>query len=166
MEEAEQKKAEEAEKKDEEGADSDKKEDEKQDETMQVDGNNKGDEKKDDEKKEEEDVEMEEDNEEPPRVELSDDEKAQLFHVHPVKDLTEHTVNQFMAKFSLPDKSEGFDNVVYEWQGVADAGTYMKNKVQEKKILARLDNLLPGEWFREKLAVWTKKNPRVANKAS
>lgn len=161
MEEAKQKELEEAKKKDEEAnkteeekkpSDEEKKaEDDKKDDKMEVDQTKE----KEDEKKDE-DADMEDDNEEPPKVELTEEEKAQVFHVHQTKDLSDQTMNLFMRKFGVPTKAEGFDKISYAWQEGDAALAYLKNKVQEKKVLARLDALQPGEWFREKFGAWTK----------
>lgn len=91
---------------------------------------------------------------EPPKVELSEEEKKLNFLQHSVPDLTPGVMNQFMRKFSLPAKSEGFDQIKFEWQGDAESAEYLTERLQDMKTLARLESLQPGKVFTEKLAAW------------
>merc|ERR1712137_901196 len=141
--------------------DAEKKDDNEKKDGMEVDSEKK-EEKEDakpedkDENKEASDAKEEEEETEPPKVELSEDEKAQAFTIFSVKDLSPQVTNQFMRQFSIPDKGEGFDRVEFEWEDDDASAVYLKTRVQEQKILARLDELQPGQWFTEKLATWKK----------
>merc|ERR1719221_4663 len=97
-------KKEEGEKKEEEKKEEEKKEEEKKEE------------KKEDEKKEEDKKEEEEVPEECPAAELTDEEKKMWFRPKSSSDLTQQVLNSAFGTFSVPDKSAGFDDVVFEWQ--------------------------------------------------
>merc|ERR1712232_625790 len=122
----------------------------------------KEEEKNDDETKEEEpkeeepDEEPEEPDEEEPVAELSTEEKTAKFAQKPVPDITQVAFNKSLSRFSLPDKGEGFDDVQFEWDKAGAANTYFTNYLVEKKKTTRLDDLKPGEWFKEKVAAWKK----------
>merc|ERR1719161_1712315 len=103
---------------------------------------------------EEADVKMEEDDEEPPRVELDDQEKLQLFRKSVVTDLSSWTLAASFSKFTLPDKSEGFDEMKFEWYKEKEAAEYVRSWVLERKLTIRIEDLRPGEWFRAKWSEW------------
>merc|ERR1712187_413558 len=69
------------------------------------------------EKKEKEDAEKEEEvqdddeDEEPPKVELTAEEKKTWFAKPDIPDLDSHTYNISFAKYSVPKKDEGFDEI-------------------------------------------------------
>merc|ERR1719277_2218754 len=75
-------------------------------------------EKKDDPEVKEEEVkeEVEEPEEPMPTAELTDEEKATLFKAESLKDLSPAVMSAAFASFAIPDKSEGFDEVIFEWQ--------------------------------------------------
>lgn len=73
-----------------------------------------------------------------------------------VPDLTEAVVNKFFSKFSVPAKEEGFDTLKYDWQNASDSQEYLKKWFLERKRTAKIEDLLPGEWFKEKLGEWLK----------
>merc|ERR1712226_128958 len=120
-----------------------KEEDTKEDETKE-------------EPKEEEGEDVEEPDEEEPVAELTAEEKTIKFAHKQVPDITQTAFNKAFSRFSLPDKGEGFDGVFFEWDKAAPAMAYFNNFLVEKKKTTRLDDLQPGEWFKEKLASWKK----------
>merc|ERR1712139_240180 len=90
---------------------------------------------KDVEKKADDAKEDEPEETEPPKVELSEEEKKLNFLPHSVPDLTPTVMNQFMRKFSLPEKDEGFDNIKFEWQAASESAEYLKERLQDMKTL-------------------------------
>merc|ERR1712187_895349 len=108
-------------------------------------------------KKEEEtkppEEEAEEDlGEEPPKVELDEEDEKINFIKPTVKDLTDQALNSTFGFFSIPEKSEGFDEIKFEWQNAAKSTAYLKTWRQQKKITSTIHDLVPGEWFKTKLA--------------
>jgi len=110
------------------------------------------------EEKEEKDEAMgDSDDESPPQVELTEEESKQWFAaIDGVEDLTAAALGQSFVRFSLPHKEEGFDEIVYEWDGPEASAEYLREKVIEKKRTTRIEELQPGKWFKEKHKQWTK----------
>merc|ERR1711953_668277 len=103
------------------------------------------DEKKDvDMEKKEEEEQEEEWEKEPPVVELNDEEKANPFRPKATPDLTVKEMSLFFSKFSIPQKSEGFDEIVFEWDTESKAQDYLMGWVKEQKLTCRIEFLVPG----------------------
>merc|ERR1711966_378589 len=133
-----------------------KEEEEKKDEPME--------EKKEEETKEEEEEEEEEPeepeeeekeekledlmdvDEEPPKVELSDEDKKAWFYKG-TPDLVPYLLSTTFTKFSIPEKAEGFDDIRYEWQKAPKCADHLKEWKLEKKVQLKIEDLRPGEWF-------------------
>eukprot|EP00933_Yihiella_yeosuensis_P040598 TRINITY_DN3491_c0_g2_i1.p1 TRINITY_DN3491_c0_g2~~TRINITY_DN3491_c0_g2_i1.p1 ORF type:complete len:856 (+),score=217.48 TRINITY_DN3491_c0_g2_i1:135-2702(+) len=115
-------------------------------------------EKVEEEPEEDEVLEEEEEpmDEEPPKVELSDEEKKVVFLPSSVRDLAPYLLNTSFHKFSLPEKSDGFDEIRYEWQSEAKAKQHFKEYVQNLKLTSRIEDLQPGDWFNTKVPEFTK----------
>lgn len=113
-------------------------------------------EQKDEEMKAEE--EEEEEATEPEKAELTDEEKKLRFRpkTDGFSDLTPGVLNTFFGKFSIPDKSEGFADVRFEWQNEAKSKAYLKKWVLERKRTSRMEELTPSQWFKEKSSEWQK----------
>merc|ERR1712190_640155 len=113
------------------------------------------DEVKEEETKDEE-MKEEEDNEPPPTVELTEEEKAEVFKkgATDVTDLTSATLEKFYGKFTVPDNTEGFDEMRFEWDGQAESTDYLRKWVIDRKVNTRMDDLLPSDWFKEKHHEW------------
>merc|ERR1711920_170880 len=60
----------------------------------------------------EEDVDMDE---EPPKVELSAEEKKNYFRKPLIPDISSYQMGISFGKFSVPEKEEGFEEVKFEW---------------------------------------------------
>lgn len=109
------------------------------------------------EKKDDENVKdrMEEDEEkEPPKVELSEEEKKLWFHPRTTSDLTTSAINQAFADFTIPETGEGFDAIRFEWQSEAKSREYLQGWVRERKLTSRIEDLQPSQWFQDKLKEW------------
>jgi len=111
---------------------------------------------KKDEEKEEEKEEEEEPDEPMPEVELTEEEKKQWFPPPPTSDLTAQVLNQSFGKFTIPEKSEGFDDVRFEWQQKDGAVEYLRTWVLDRKKTAKIEDLEPSQWFKEKHAAFEK----------
>jgi len=109
-------------------------------------------EKKEDEQKEEEELM----GDEPPAVELTDEEKATFFAPKKCPDLSSHVMSAAFSKFTTPNKSEGFDDIRYEWDSAEKANVYLKEWVANKKLNTRIEDLKPGEFFTAKAAEFGK----------
>mmetsp|Transcript_26699 Transcript_26699/g.61447 ORF Transcript_26699/g.61447 Transcript_26699/m.61447 type:complete len:897 (+) Transcript_26699:53-2743(+) len=163
--EADAKKAEEAKKKAEEaGEDAEMPEAEVKDEEMEAKEEVKDeeeDDKKDDvamETKEEETKEEEEEemDESPPEVVLTEEEQKTWFRPKPVTDLTTAVLSQAFGTFTLPEEGEGFDAIDYEWDDATKSQDYLRNWVLERKRTSRIEDLVPSDWFKERLGSWHK----------
>jgi len=53
-------------------------------------------------------------------------------------------------------KSEGFEEIKYEWQDGKASQEYLRKMILEKKRTSRIEDLRPGDDFRTKLAEWQK----------
>eukprot|EP00420_Gonyaulax_spinifera_P029359 CAMPEP_0197877918 /NCGR_PEP_ID=MMETSP1439-20131203/6460_1 /TAXON_ID=66791 /ORGANISM="Gonyaulax spinifera, Strain CCMP409" /LENGTH=861 /DNA_ID=CAMNT_0043497297 /DNA_START=57 /DNA_END=2639 /DNA_ORIENTATION=+ len=141
-----------------------KKEGEEKKEDKKKDDEKEDDEKKEDEKKEEkaEDAKAEEAKpeddvpEECPTVELTEEEKKLNFKPAASNDLTPQVINTSFAQFSIPEDSEGFDVIRYEWQNAEGSKAYLKKWVLQRKVTSRVDDLLPGKWFEEQSSEFQK----------
>merc|ERR1712187_717955 len=54
-----------------------------------------------------------------------------------------------------PEKSEGFDEIRYVWQKAPACDEYLKKWIVERKLTERVEDLQPGQWFKDQLAEWT-----------
>jgi len=93
----------------------------------------------------------------PPQVELTEEEKKMWFR--PVAagstgDIAGQVLSQSFGSFTMPNMSEGFDEVRYEWQGAEESAKFLKQWVLERKLTSRIEELQPGQWFQDKLAEW------------
>mmetsp|Transcript_43567 Transcript_43567/g.76293 ORF Transcript_43567/g.76293 Transcript_43567/m.76293 type:complete len:1011 (-) Transcript_43567:63-3095(-) len=112
-------------------------------------------EKEEDDDDEGEDA-MEVDDESPPQVTLTDEEKREWFRKLPRPDLTAETLAASFTSFSLPDKEEGFDEVRFEWQKKSTCGELLREWLLERKVTTRVDNIQPSSWFHSKVVEWSK----------
>merc|ERR1719215_716440 len=71
-------------------------------------------------------------------------------------DLTTTTLNQSFGSFCIPEKSEGFDELRFEWQDAAQSKDYLRKWVLDKKRTSRIEDLQPGQWFQEQAKEWQK----------
>jgi len=92
--------------------------------------------------------------EEPPKVELSPEEMKLPFAKRSIPDLASFALSTSFAKFSLPSKSEGFDEVKFDWQNADKCRETLKHWVQEKKNTTRIEDIKPGEYFTAQYKLW------------
>jgi len=73
-----------------------------------------------------------------------------------ISDLTPKVLSDAFASFSIPEASEGFDQVRFEWQKADGSKEYLRKWVLERKRTARMDHLTPSQWFQDTLKAWQK----------
>merc|ERR1712226_1068065 len=88
-------------------------------------------------------------------VELTEQEKAICFSKADVEDLAQKDLSKFFGSFTLPDKAEGFDEVRFVWQKGPACEEYLKAWIKERKLTQRVEDLVPGDWFKEQVDLWT-----------
>eukprot|EP00971_Amphidinium_carterae_P032545 640838-Amphidinium_carterae.1 len=97
--------------------------------------------------KEEPAEELEEEEKQPPTVELTEDEKAQVFLRKEFDDIVPSVMTHEFLRFTLPDGDEGFDEIQYEWQGPPECFEYMDNYKKRAKLFTKVDEIMPSDWF-------------------
>merc|ERR1712217_713640 len=90
----------------------------------------------------------------PPKVELTADEKKKFWINQRTPDLAAPVMSTSFATFSVPEKDEGFDEIRYDFQKGPKAAEYMKNWILERKLTTRVENLTPGEYFKSQWKAW------------
>merc|ERR1712137_516725 len=129
-------------------------------------------EEKEEEKEEAKEEEKEEEPKEPERSEeeilaevtknaeagvaLTAEEKSCFFNNALTPDMDEKELGRIFGTFSLPEKSEGFDEVKFVWQNQAKSEEYIKAWVKTRKLNRRVEDLTPGSWFNEQWTEWDK----------
>jgi len=111
---------------------------------------------KEEESKEEEETKEEAKGDEEIVVELTDEEKVLTSRKLPNPDITDTVLAKSYAGFSLPSKDEGFDEITFHWQAEGEAAKVLKDWVFAKKLIQRVDDLKPGESFKEAWSQWQK----------
>jgi len=111
---------------------------------------------KDSDEEDKEDEEMEEPGEEPPKAELTAEEKKQWFRKTPDPDLSAYALSTAFMKFSIPDQEDAFDEVRYEWYKGDKCKDYLQEWVRDRKLTIRVEDLQPSEWFATKWKEWQK----------
>merc|ERR1711966_345330 len=110
--------------------------------------------KEEGDKKEEE--EKKEEHKEPPKVELTDEEKDVKFFKKALPDVAPQVIASTFGRFTTPAQDEGFDDIQYEWFKGDKADSYLKEWVLKQKRTTRIEDLKPGEYFKDKKVEFTK----------
>jgi len=118
---------------------------------------------KEEPKEEDKKDEEEEEDKGPEQAALTEDDEKVWFLPPAQPDLRENMVDKCFANWSIPDKTEGFDAVKFEWQNEAGSKDYLKKWILERKRTSRVD-LKPGEWFQTTQTEVTKKMTEWKNK--
>ncbi|CAE7381523.1 ASPH [Symbiodinium pilosum] len=118
-----------------------------------------------DEVKEEKDIKEEEEKEddglgdEPPQAELTDEEKKKYFRNRQgLPDLAPTTLRKFLQQFSLPEKSEGWDEIKYAWDQAHSSRDYLRKWVVEAKRTTLIEDPQPSQTFTTKFMAWQKQH--------
>eukprot|EP00933_Yihiella_yeosuensis_P025995 TRINITY_DN2017_c0_g1_i1.p1 TRINITY_DN2017_c0_g1~~TRINITY_DN2017_c0_g1_i1.p1 ORF type:complete len:831 (-),score=286.51 TRINITY_DN2017_c0_g1_i1:267-2759(-) len=138
---------------------------EKEEDKMEVDTKKEEEEKpevKEEEMKVEEEEEEEEEvddlGDEPPKVELTDEEKQVCFRPKSLQggDVAPAVLAKAFADFTLPEKSEGFDEIRFEWADEAGSKEHLRKFVLTNKQTSRIEDLQPSQTFKDKNTAWQK----------
>lgn len=89
-------------------------------------------------------------------VELSEEEKNTWFRKFDCPDITEDVLAKSFAKFSVPTKAEGFDDIRFEWQKEAEATKFLREYVLAAKKTQKVHDLELTDWFKEQWSTWQK----------
>lgn len=89
-------------------------------------------------------------------VELTEEEKRQIYRKCETPEMTESAIAKIFAKFTLPKNEEGFDDICYAWQPASETQSHLKTWIYDNKMKLRVDDLKPGESFDSALAAWKK----------
>merc|ERR1712048_1443454 len=146
-----------------EGAETVEEEKKEEAEAMEVDEEAKPEEEKEEEKEEEE---VEEPEPEKQTAEFTEEDKKLFFRPIKLTDLTAMELSRLFVKFSVPEKSEGFDEMRYEWQNEKKCQERVATYVSDKKLTARMEDLIPSEWFSDRWKSWQKQMQGWQSKSS
>jgi len=119
-----------------------------------------------------EEMKVEVEVEEPkPVAQLTEEEKAISTRKKAVPDLTSWILSSSFMKFSIPDADEGFGEVRYGWNAEGQSKEHLQQWILKNKVLQRIEEITPSEWFREKYAEfqrvwndWTNKQSEFRSK--
>jgi len=89
--------------------------------------------------------------EEPPKVDLTAEEKSVWFISKRVPDMMQATLSSSFGSFSLPQKDDGFDEIRYEWQKGPKCEEYMKKWILNRKLTTPMQELKPSMEFNKRL---------------
>merc|ERR1712190_397030 len=89
-------------------------------------------------------------------IELTAQEKSCFFNKALTPDMDEKELGRIFGTFTLPEKTEGFDEVKFVWQNQAKSTEYLKAWIKERKLNQRVEDLQPGSWFKEQWSEWDK----------
>jgi len=118
-------------------------------------------------KKEDEPAPEEEEDlgDEPPKVELTEEEEKMSFLPKgAVPDLTPSVLSKAFANFTIPEKDEGFDEIKFIWQEEEQSKEYLRKWVLETKLTTRIEDLQPSQDFKDKYAAWQKSYSELQGK--
>merc|ERR1712085_133578 len=88
---------------------------------------------------------------EPEKAELTEEEKNTWFRPTNPPEMQNKHIERNFTKFSVPEKAEGFDEVVFDWQGEAKAKEHFRAWLLDKKKTSRIEDLQPSQWYLDKL---------------
>merc|ERR1712193_299448 len=98
-------------------------------------------------------------------MELTADEKKLTFRKLAHPDMTTSNLASAFGSFTLPSKTEGFQEVKFVWSKQPDCEKKLKSWKMAKKSTERIEDLVPGEWFKEQYESWTKEREEMKKKA-
>jgi len=105
-------------------------------------------------KQEVKEEEKDADDSKPPVATLSEEEQKLMFRKKTCPDVTGTVIAENLMKFALPCKEEGFDEVENVWADDATAQAYFKKWLVKQKVFCRIDDIQPGEYFRNRWQEW------------
>merc|ERR1711879_207325 len=87
-------------------------------------------------------------------VELTDEEKKWWFFRSDTEDIPRKDLSSSFSRFGLPEEGEGFDEIRYAWQPRDACVDYLTQWMAEKKLTQRVEEIVPGSWFRAAIDEW------------
>merc|ERR1719265_370104 len=127
-----------------------------QKEESDIEVNSVEEEKKEEVESEAEETEAEPEKEDPPKVTLTDEEKALKWFPSALPDVASVTLATTFTKYTLPEKEDGYDEVRYSagWANAGKAPTVLKEWTLQKKIATRVEDIKPSAWFNTENSKW------------
>lgn len=74
----------------------------------------------------------------------------------PHNDLASRELGSCFSSFSIPSKEEGFDEIRFVWGKEKDSEKHLQAWLKDKKLTQKVEDLMPGAWFKEQMAEWQK----------
>lgn len=65
-------------------------------------------------------------------------------------------ISKVFTSFSLPETSEGFDEIRFEWQPLKECQEHLVVWKRRCKLTQRIEDLQPSKWFSKKWSEWQK----------
>lgn len=138
----------------------------KEDEEEKKEEEKEDDKEEEEEEEDEEPEEPEEPEQDPPKVTLDVDEKTLVHRPVTTPDLAPLVMSANFAQFSLPEESEGFDHIRYDWSKGAKADEYLKQWKISRKTNSRVEELRPSAWFHQRVQQWQQATQEWRQKVS
>lgn len=88
-------------------------------------------------------------------VQLTDAEKRAWVRKGKYPDLADKDMAHALFHFGLPDGSEGFDSIDFEWQDEDGAKAYVQTWLKERKLSQKIE-VTPSDWFKKQVSDWQK----------
>jgi len=98
-------------------------------------------------------------------MDLTDEEKKLTFRKLAHSDMTTANLASAFGNFTLPTKAEGFQDIKFVWSKQPDCEKKLKSWKMAKKSTERIEDLVPGDWFKEQYESWTKEREEMKKKA-
>lgn len=106
------------------------------------------------EEEKEEEIPQIVDDEKPPKVELTPEERKQLFRKTDVPDVSLLALGAAFAQFTIPTQAEGFDQVIFPWHTKTKSEAYLKDWQQSRRLTIRVEDIQPSDWFNKQWSSW------------
>eukprot|EP00931_Biecheleriopsis_adriatica_P116143 TRINITY_DN91827_c0_g1_i1.p1 TRINITY_DN91827_c0_g1~~TRINITY_DN91827_c0_g1_i1.p1 ORF type:complete len:779 (+),score=244.32 TRINITY_DN91827_c0_g1_i1:71-2407(+) len=117
------------------------------------------------EKEEEKEEEIEDVGEEPPKAVLTKEEEKLLFAPKVGNgDLAPAALSKSLQHFSVPERSEGFDEVTFVWDTAPKCKEYLRAWVVEAKKTTLMEHLQPSDTFTKRMLAWQKQIQELQQK--
>lgn len=71
-------------------------------------------------------------------------------------EFSQSLIDKIYAHFTIPEKTEGFDDVRFDWDKMEGCKKRLSDYITVKKVTARMDDLIPSMGFVDKHKEWQK----------
>eukprot|EP00928_Gymnodinium_smaydae_P084473 TRINITY_DN6774_c0_g1_i2.p1 TRINITY_DN6774_c0_g1~~TRINITY_DN6774_c0_g1_i2.p1 ORF type:complete len:838 (+),score=160.74 TRINITY_DN6774_c0_g1_i2:2-2515(+) len=93
----------------------------------------------------------------PDKAKLTSEEASMLCpREKKIPDVAPQQMSLNVSKFTIPEKSDGFDDIEYVWLPEDASREYMNKWMMDRKLTTRVEDLRPGDWYKKKLDEWKK----------